>query len=364
MSVTKDLKTKTWTAQIWYKDFTGKRRHTTKRGFATKREAEKYEREFLCFDRPAEMTIGEITTKFEHKMDMQITSGELQDTTVERKKTAIKNYILPYFKDTQASKITTDNINDWINALITEHKPAKKNRLSSGTIKNAKQILSQMFEYGIRNCGLKENPVTYSNKISFYSEDSRVMWTTEQFVRFHNTIEAIRPDISMALDIVFASGLRIGEVLALTPNDITPYKISVVKTVIIKPHKVVLVHDPKTKSSTRDVQIPRALFFRIFEYIGQIDDITGTDRIFSVTDKMCRHWIKKIEEQLGLPHTSPHMLRHLYASTLYSKTKDLTIIASQLGHASIDVTAQVYVGLIKGNDRNAIDKLEDILTIK
>lgn len=74
--------------------------------------------------------------------------------------------------------------------------------------------------------------------------------------------------------------------------------------------------------------------------------------------------MKRIEKKLGLPHTSPHMLRHLYASTIYAETKDLTIIASQLGHASTDVTAKIYVDLIKGNDRKAVDNLENILTIK
>lgn len=364
MSVSKDLNTKTWTAQIWYKDFTGKRRHTTKRGFATKREAEKYEREFLCFDRPVDITIGEIAKKFKAKMDMQVISGELQDTTVDKKKGDIDRYILPYFEKTIASKVTTDNINEWIHELITNRKSNRGSRLASGTIKSPKQILSQIFEYGIRNLGLKKNPVTFADKIGFYSEDNRVMWTVEQFTRFHNMISIENPTVSMALDIVFASGLRIGEVLALTPNDITPYKISIVKGVVKRPKAGMVFHKPKTSSSVRDVEIPRALFFRIFNYIDDIPNITGTTRIFNVDDRYCRRWMKRIEKKLGLPHTSPHMLRHLYASTIYAETKDLTIIASQLGHASTDVTAKIYVDLIKGNDRKAVDNLENILTIK
>ena len=48
MSVTKDSKTDKWMAQLRVKDWTGKVIHKKKRGFATKREALQWERDFIA----------------------------------------------------------------------------------------------------------------------------------------------------------------------------------------------------------------------------------------------------------------------------------------------------------------------------
>ena len=47
MSVAKNEKTGKWDCSIWYRDWQGKRKHTTKRGFDRKKDAEEYERKFL-----------------------------------------------------------------------------------------------------------------------------------------------------------------------------------------------------------------------------------------------------------------------------------------------------------------------------
>ena len=48
MKAQKDKKTGKWLIQFRYTDWQGVRRKTTKRGFATKREAEEYVRNFLA----------------------------------------------------------------------------------------------------------------------------------------------------------------------------------------------------------------------------------------------------------------------------------------------------------------------------
>jgi len=364
MSVSKDSKTKTWTVQLWYKDFAGKRKHTTKRGFATKKEAEKYEHNFLSSDHPEKLTVGQLIKAYLEDWDIKLKTGAIRQTTHEIKERSLRLYVTPYFKDTDAASLTTANIDVWIKEL-TENPPltkSKQKRLSSGTIKLAKQALSHAFDFGKKNFGLPKNPVDDSNKIPYYSNDKRTMWTREQFLVFHNALAD--KDLQIMFDTIFASGLRIGEVLALTPNDIQPYTITVVKTIVQVKKQGTGINPPKTKSSERVVAIPHGLYFALVDYMNTIHNLKPTDRIFPCTASNARHLLKDIEKKLNLPHTSPHLLRHLYASTIYSECKDLTVLAKQLGHKNVDITAQVYTHFIEGNDRTVVDNLESVLTLK
>ena len=89
MSVSKDLANKTWTVQVWYKDYTGKRKHTTKRGFATKREAERWEHEFSLSEHSADITIGEMAKAYMKYLDEQQRLGNIRQNTVTLKKQLI-----------------------------------------------------------------------------------------------------------------------------------------------------------------------------------------------------------------------------------------------------------------------------------
>lgn len=364
MSVTKDPIKKTWTVQVWYKDFAGKRKHTTKRGFATKKEAEKYERNFLSAEHPAKLTVGQLVKEYLKDWEVKLSTGIVRQTTYVSKKRVIKRFIVAYFENTDAYSLSTANVNEWINNLTKTSSLTnpKSERLCSGTIKMAKQALSQIFEYGKQNFGLTSNPVDGANNIPHYSNDKRSMWTIEQFIQFHNALAGNHMQI--VYDIIFASGLRIGEVLALTPNDIAPYYLNVSKTVVYTVGRGTEINPPKTKSSARKVEIPRGLYYDIVRYMENIPNLKPTDRLFPWCAHSLRVLLMLTEEKLKLPHTSLHILRHLYASTVYNECKDLTVVSKQLGHKNIDITSKIYTHFIEGNDRAVVDNLESVLTIK
>lgn len=367
MSVHKDLQTKTWYVQAWYKDFAGRRKHTTKRGFATKKDAERWEREFISGDHPENITVGELAKKFFVDVAARVTAGSLRATTAYHKEESYNNMVKQYFEKTNAREITTRDINEWLVTLVTKHETHfkdKTRRLSSGTIKNGKQVLSQIFDFGIANYGLTNNPVNNASDLSFTTHDTRVMWTKEQFILFRNTLFD-KPAVCMLFDIIFASGLRMSEVLGLTPADIEPYHLVIVKGAVRLPKHGTIINPPKTRSSERHVEIPRSLYFAIRDFIKTIPDIKDTDRIFPFTASYAGQVMRNAEKEQKLPHTSPHMLRHLYASMIYAGSQgDLNIVAKQLGHSSIDVSAKMYVELLHGRNREAVDRMEKLFTIK
>jgi integrase-like protein len=54
-----------------------------------------------------------------------------------------------------------------------------------------------------------------------------------------------------------------------------------------------------------------------------------------------------------------HVLRHTFASQLLALGESLTYVKEQMGHRSIQITADVYGHIIPGANRNAVDRLDE-----
>lgn len=94
------------------------------------------------------------------------------------------------------------------------------------------------------------------------------IWTLDEFNKF---IEAVdKPAIKLAFEIMFWAGVRVGELLALYPKDITPDKMLDVNKPLYRIDGEDRVYDPKTEKSCRKVPIPEFLYNNIQEYINSI----------------------------------------------------------------------------------------------
>lgn len=113
-------------------------------------------------------------------------------------------------------------------------------------------------------------------------------WTREQYEVFSRNVRksATKP----AFDILFYTGMRSGELLALTPADILPDKrISINKNYAkVKGEEPILI--PKTAKSNRNMAIPDFLYDDLFEYISKLGGIGKDDRIFYFTKS---HWKRR-----------------------------------------------------------------------
>ena len=68
----------------------------------------------------------------------------------------------------------------------------------------------------------------------------------------------------------------------------------------------------------------------------------------------------KALEKANLRHVRIHDLRHTFASHLVQAGESLSYVQQQMGHSSIQVTADVYAHLIPGANRAAVDRLDAI----
>ena len=367
----KDAQTGRWYCSFYYTDLRGKRIRKLKRGFALKREADKWERDFLSQEHKDEITFNVLSSEFEKDLENKMLLGNIKRSTLELYKRQIRQYITPHFKDFIVSKIQARHINEWL-CSITEikQKPLNKEgryykmtlnkkrrvRRSSCILNSIKAMLSRIFEFGVINYGLRSNPVKQVESVKSFSNDTRAkLWTIEQFKVFREHLT--RQDMKVLFDTIYFSGLRLGEVLALTPKDIQQKCIIVTKT-LIKPVKgEKYIDKPKTASSVRTVAIPEFLYDEIMEFIGKTPYIEEDSFIFNIEANTARNHLDNKARQAGLPHISPHILRHSYASNVIFNS-DYVVASSLLGHANPNITLKVYAHRLPDSDSKAIQALE------
>lgn len=72
-----------------------------------------------------------------------------------------------------------------------------------------------------------------------------------------------------------------------------------------------------------------------------------------------RKFHSQILEKAGLRHRRIHDMRHTFASLLIQQGESLVYVKEQMGHASIQITVDIYGHLVPGGNRAAVDRLDD-----
>ena len=172
MKAEKDPKTGKWLIQYRYKDWTGKLRKSTKRGFATKREAEDWLRGFLAQQqRRLDMKFSDFVRIYLEDM-----GHRLREHTMINKRYLIEDKLLPYFGERQMDQISVADIRTWQNTLI-------RKGFSQTYLKTINNQLSAIFNYAVRYYELPFNPcrkryrgsIRSGSKISPYDRQIRVL---------------------------------------------------------------------------------------------------------------------------------------------------------------------------------------------
>ena len=104
----------TWHIQFRYKDWTGKSRKSSRKGFRTKGEAEKWLAHFMAQQSSdPSMTLSDFWEIYREDM-----SKRLKETTLENKEQIFRRKIEPYFGNTPINEITPAKIRKWQGEMI------------------------------------------------------------------------------------------------------------------------------------------------------------------------------------------------------------------------------------------------------
>ena len=305
MKAEKDPKTGKWLIQYRYTDWQGKRRKSTKRGFKTKREAEEWLCNFMLVkDADLSMTFEEFLALYYADMETR-----LREHTMRTKKYIFSLKIVPHFSKKRMNEIKATDVRAWQNELI-------KQNYSPTYLRTIHSQLSSVFNYAVKYYDLRSNPCVKAGSMGKKHADEMKFWTKEEFRKFCDSIMDKQAAYT-AFMILYWTGIRIGELLALTPADVDFGKqtLSITKSYQRLGGKDVITA-PKTPKSIRTLTIPPFLAQDLWKYTTSIFGIRNTDRLFPYTKYFFQHEMQRGYRASGVKRIRLHDIRHIYAELI------------------------------------------------
>ena len=354
MPVFKNEDNGTWYVMARYVNWKGERKQKCKRGFATKREAQEWERMFKL------QTSSDLDMSFEAFTELYINDvkNRLKENTWLTKEHIIRTKILPYFGKLKISEISTKEIIAWQNEMLA-YRDEKKKPYSQTYLKTLHNQLSAIFNHAVRYYELRSNPAAKVGNMGSEGHKEMLFWTKEEYKKF--SFEMMDKPVSFyAFEMLYWCGIREGELLALTPADFNFDKETVT---INKSYQRLkgqdVITSPKTKKSNRTIKMPQFLCEEMKEYLGMIYGLKKKDRIFTVTKSYLHHEMDRGAKAAGVKRIRIHDLRHSHISLLIDMGFSAVAIADRVGHESIDITYQ-YAHLFPSKQIEMAEKLDDL----
>lgn len=334
-----------WMAKFNYVDLkTGRIQTEYKRGFDSKREAKDYEENFIENltvetqeeEIPYERTFEDVYQEYlmSHKR------ADIKESTLRTKENVFGKHIFPTFKDMLISEITDDDIAEWQVKLKSFVMPNGKN-LSNAFLRTIQSQFNSIINYAHSKGYLQQNPLADIKNMGI--KDKRVeFWTADEYEKFaYYAMQS--PNYYYAFEVLYWCGLREGEMLALTLNDIDLEQgiITVTKT-YQRVNRQDIISTPKTPSSVRKVSMPAFLCDELKEYIDMLYEPEADQRIFMVSKSTLTKNFQNFTREAGLKRITVHGLRHSHVSLLISKKYDIFEVSKRIGHKSVKTTQDIY----------------------
>ncbi len=254
MPVFKNEDNGTWYVMARYVNWKGERKQKCKRGFATKKEAQEWERMFQL------QNASDLDMSFEAFTELYIRNVKtrLKENTWLTKEHIIRTKILPYFGKLRISEISTKEIITWQNELLA-YRDEKKKPYSQTYLKTLHNQLSAIFNHAVRYYELRSNPAAKVGNMGSEEHKEMLFWTKEEYKKF--SFEMMDKPVSFyAFEMLYWCGIREGELLALTAADFDFEKETVrINKSYQRLHGEDVITTPKTKKSNRIIKMPKFL---------------------------------------------------------------------------------------------------------
>ena len=351
MTAYKDEKTGKWFAKFYYTNWQGIKKQKWKRGFATKKEALGFERDFL----EKQSANPDMTLQNLYEIYMEDMAARLKQSTLLTKKTVLQTHILPFFGNKPINEIKASDVRRWQAKLMSS-----PNNYSQTYLKKINTELNSIINYAKRFYDLNTNPCGKAGTIGKAKAEEMDYWTYDEYIAFREGVK----DKSLSyicFEVLYWTGMREGELLALSPADIDldNKTISINRTYQRIEGKDVFT-SPKTRKSKRKIPIPDFLCQELSDYIQSRYMLDADERLFPVTKSYLSHEMIRGCKNTGVKKIRIHDIRHSHASLLINQGCDALMLADRLGHEKVSTTLNTYSHLFPHKQQELVHSLESL----
>lgn len=296
-----------------------------------------------------------------------------------------------YFSDT-IGKMKVNSIKQIhiVNSLNELHKGG----LKQSSLVKGNSLLILIFDAAVKNGIAEDNPARGALKIpKERPKEKRVLTENEEekFLEYISNNGFYKRYVPFFI-VGFGTGMRLGEILALTWNDINFEKstIHIDKTLVrVQDHvnnggMKIFINEPKTYTSIRDIpmlpKVKEALQYQRehqikckvsisgytdFVFVSKTGNVFSAANIFQTIKNIVARINKENKEKAGsedyvyFETFSPHCMRHTFTTRCYEKGVHEKVIQKILGHSKLDMTLNVYTHTTDEMIEEDMRKLED-----
>lgn len=290
----------------------------------------------------------------------------LKRRTYLRYEEIIRTQIVPSIGGLDTGELTAPVLQRFQKQKLTGGNLLTGKPLSSNTVKNMMSIVKNAIDYG-REIGV---PVCDTRQvIPLRLEEKRIMvFRRDEQKRIERAVAESKKPNHFGIVLCLYTGLRLGELLALTWNDIDFRSgvLAVNKTsCVLKEDGVYKIHvdRPKTDSSVRVIPIPKPILteLKAIRKKSRAEYVISTCHGGRVSNRSYQTTYAKILTRARVDYKNFHVLRHTFATRALECGTDIKTLSELMGHKSPVITMNRYVHSLMETKRKAMNALAKTL---
>jgi integrase len=269
-----------------------------------------------------------------------------------------ENHLLPAFG--QRHEIEEADVQDFVLQKLDSG-------LSQKTIKDILIVLKMILKFGAKKKWINYTPFDIQFPTVRENQGMEVLSRADQkkimsYIQEHFTFR------NLGVYICLSAGMRIGEVCALTWEDVdTDSGVINVRRTIQRIYMIednirrteLILDSPKTKNSIREIPLSKDLL-RILKPFKKIVNPTFfvlTNDAKPTEPRTYRSYYKNLMRDLKMPELKFHGLRHSFATRCIESNCDYKTVSVLLGHSNISTTLNLYVHPNMEQKKKAIEQM-------
>lgn len=303
---------------------------------------------------------------------------EVKPQTYSQTVSELKTHLLPVFGNIRVEKITLPMVQVFVNKI------ANNPNLGSVSLKIILSINKRILKYAVNLQLITVNPadniIVPKNKKNISQKKELKYFEANQLKQFKDYLDKLPNTFrnyyhKTLYDTLLATGLRIGEAVALEWSDIDLDNgvIDVNKTLVWSRMET---NSPKSMAGYRKIPIDRntVLMLRLYKarqhqcfiehgYGGKMAEHVFSNGLHAYPSREgLQKTLTKHLKLAGLPYLTLHAFRHTHASLLLNAGISYKELQQRLGHSTLAMTMDTYSHLFDDTEKEAVNFFEKAMS--